>query len=366
VNSSIFSSSQNRFLAAAVALLLALMMLEAVTRLLLYPASRDFVRFASYPGRARNLVSQPGLRVALIGNSAIEEAVDLAWVKENLQAQGLGPIDLDMFLADGSGITTWRFMMERYFWRPGLKPDLFVVTYFESRLEDGSEDDLGRLAQFFTTPADWPDLFRTDLKDLSERMEFLLSTAWATYAARARIKDRVLALVVPDYKEFTFGLNGAAVHHSQRLAEHTTPPSRQYRVLNRALKKAREAGTPICIIAFPMRLTINQSPYPIDPELKRVAEAGGADFIDLRVMPELGFEDYRDPIHLRAAGREKYSRRLTEILAAKLRSVSATGTVPTANAGRSSSVQFTSGGERPGADSRRSALPPSSSTGLLV
>jgi len=345
VNSSISSSSGNRFL--AVALLVALITLEAVTRLLLYPASLDFVRFASYPARARDLVSQPGLRVALIGNSATEEAVDLAWVKADLQAKGLGPVDLDLFLADGSGITTWRFMMERYFWRPGLKPDLFVLTYFESRLEDGSEDDIGRLAQFFTTPADWPELFRTDLKNLSERTEFLLSSGWATYAARARIKDRVLALLVPGYKEFTFGLNGAALHHSQRLAEHAAPPSRQYRALNRTLNRAREAGTPICIIAFPMRRTTNQPPYGIDPELKRVAEVGGANFIDLRVMPELGFNDYRDPIHLQAPGRAKYSRRLTEILAAELRSVSATGTAPIAKHGRSSSVQFTRGGQWP-------------------
>jgi hypothetical protein len=59
--------------------------------------------------------------------------------------------------------------------------------------------------------------------------------------------------------------------------------------------------------------------------LERLVRAGGADFIDLRVMPELAFEDYRDPVHLIATGGVKYSRRLSEILVSKLRSVSGFG-----------------------------------------
>jgi hypothetical protein len=118
-------------------------------------------------------------------------------------------------------------------------------------------------------------------------------------------------------------LKAAAVRHGQRVAESAAP--QQYRALKRTLERARDAGTPICFIAFPMRVAAGELPYPIDPELERLVRAGGADFIDLRVMPELAFEDYRDPVHLIATGGVKYSRRLSEILVSKLRSVSGFG-----------------------------------------
>src|SRR5882724_8745366 len=100
------------------------------------------------------------------------------------------------------------------------------------------------------------------------------------------------------------------VERGRRAAERSAPRSPQYRALRLTHERAREAGARLCFIAFPMRRAPNEPPYEIDPELQRLVLAGGADFIDLRVMPELGFEDYRDPIHLRAPGREKYTRRL--------------------------------------------------------
>src|SRR5258705_2772150 len=101
MNSSTSSSNRSGLLLVAGSILLALIALEVVTREFLYPASLDFVRFASYPERARHLASQPGLRVALIGNSATEDGVDIERVKAGLEDNGLGPVDLDMFLADG-------------------------------------------------------------------------------------------------------------------------------------------------------------------------------------------------------------------------------------------------------------------------
>ena len=87
-----------------------LSILEVLTRVLFYPASKDFVRFAEYPARAESLVRQTGRSVALIGNSATEEGVDLATVTADLERLGLGRVHLDMFVADASEVTTWRYM----------------------------------------------------------------------------------------------------------------------------------------------------------------------------------------------------------------------------------------------------------------
>ncbi len=296
-----------------------LIVLEILSRVVLYPASKDFVRFREYPARAEALAALAGQRVVLLGNSTTEEGVDVPTVTADLQSRGLGQVHLDMFVADGSEITSWRYMLERYFWKPGLRPDLVVITFFGPLLSDRSEKDLGRLAQFFTSPPDWPDLYRTDLSDLSLRVEFALSAAWATYAARERIKARLLASVVPDYKNFEVLLASEAARHARRRAVSAAPATDDYRALHRLLQRARESATTILFVAFPMYGAGPVPPYQLDPRAAGIIHEAGGDLVDLRSVPELTAGDYRDLVHLNERGRPKYSRRLAEVLAVRLR-----------------------------------------------
>jgi len=317
VSSSTFSSKRWWLGTIIIAVAVSLAMLEVVTRVVLYPASKDFVRFAQYPLLAESLVNRPGTRVALIGNSATEEGVDLATVVAELQRRDLGHVHVEMFVADASEITTWRYMLERYFWKPGFQPDLIVITFFDSLLSDDSEKEIGRLAQFFTSPSDWPDVFRTDLSGLSQRITFALSLGWATYAAKDRIKARVLGSLVPNYKRFESALAADAARHARHLGR-TVATSGNYHALRRLLARAREVGSPICFIAFPMKTSGSEAPYELDVQAQWILQEAGMELIDLRAVPELTPNDYRDIIHLNESGRVKYSRRLAQILAGRL------------------------------------------------
>jgi len=301
-----------------VAIVALLAVLEIVSRAVLYPASKDFVRFQEYPGRARSLTALNGTRVALLGNSATEDGVDLATVTTGLEARGLGLVHLDMFVADGSEVSTWRYMLERYFWKSGLRPDVVVVIFFGPLLSDRSDKEIGRLAQFFTAPSDWPDLFRTDLSDLSLRVDFALSAGWATYAARERIKARLLAVLVPDYKRFETRLTSEGARHARHRAGPAEPATESYRALRRLLDRARESATAMQFVAFPTKSLSSKPSYELDPQAVRILREGGAQLIDLRWMPELTPDDYRDLIHLNDRGRPKFSRRLAEVLAERL------------------------------------------------
>jgi hypothetical protein len=305
-----------------VALLALFAALELFCRLVLYPASKDFIRFREYPARAASLAARPGNRIVLVGNSATEDGVDLAMLTANLEARGLPSVQADMFVADGSEITTWRFMLERYFWKAGLRPDHVVINFFGPLLTDQADKDLGRLAQFFTEHSDWPELFRTDLSDLPSRLEFAVSAGWATYAARERIKARLLAGLVPDYRAFETRLAAEAARHARLTTAAAAPGVGGYRALRRLLERARESETTIHFVAFPMRASGSRPSYELDPEAEHVLWAGGADLIDLRQMPDLNpQDDYRDMIHLNERGRPKFSRRLAEVLAVRLAAV---------------------------------------------
>jgi hypothetical protein len=313
--------------------LVVMVLLEIVTRAWLLPASRDFRRFPAYPARAQELVDRDGLRIALVGNSATEQGVESELLAATLEGYGLGPVHVDHFVADGSQVNTWYFILERCFWSAGRRPDLVVLNFFGARgLADEEQMDIGRLAQCFTTVRDWPEVFQTDLPGGSQRVEFALSSFWATYATRQRIKDRLLGQVIPAYKDFTAEINRETFAHQQRQAAGDRPrPSAQYRALERLLRRAREQDSRLCFVAFPYHPP-GGKPYEVDSAgLQRLAQEGTL-YLDLRQVDELAASMYQDEVHLNQAGRSVYSRRLARALAPLLKQLRPIHTASVADA----------------------------------
>ena len=317
VNSSTSSSSLNPLLKLAVILLALFIALEVITRTVLFPMSLDFGRFASYGERADALQSQAGLRVAFIGNSATEAGVDVDVLKDILSTNGILVPGVELFLADGSGINTWSSMMNQYFWKRGNAPDLVIITFFGASLDDGREFEVGRLAQFFTDLEDWPELFQSNLVTTSQRAEWILASVWATYAARDRIKDRVLSLFVPYYKEYATALHDEGNRDALGKGAPRTSVMKSHRLLQSVLQRARKLGSHLLFVAFPMRDT----PYTVHPDALRLIRDFGADYLDMRALIDLKPALYRDTYHLTATGKSIYTKRFAEALAPILRTL---------------------------------------------
>lgn len=282
--------------------------LELTTRLWLVPASRDLSRFAAYPAQARAFLERPGIKVALVGNSATQEGVDPQLLARALTAAVGQPIEVGMFVADSAKMSTDYWIIERELYRQRRRPDLIVVTYFERGLEDGEPVDVGRLARSFTDLGDWRALFAYDLPDLESRADWLVSSFSAAFAARNRIEERVLD-GLPGWKEARQRLNRDNLAHESRRAA----PDR-YLGLERLVERARALGVPLCFVAFPSR-----SDYAIGDAARAIIAAGGMRLIDLRRVPSLEREHYRDWVHLNERGRSVYTavlgRALTSLVA---------------------------------------------------
>jgi len=317
VNSSTSSSSLNPLLKLAVILLALFIALEVITRTVLFPMSLDFGRFASYGERADALQSQAGLRVAFIGNSATEAGVDVDVLKDTLSTNDILVPSVELLLADGSGINTWSSMMNHYFWKRGNAPDLVIITFFGSSLDDGREFEVGRLAQFFTDMEDWPELFQSNLVTTSQRAEWILASVWATYAARDRIKDRVLSLFVPYYKEYATALHDEGNRDALRKGAPRASVMKSHRLLQSVLQRARKLGSRLLFVAFPMRDT----QYTVHPDALRLIRDLGADYLDMRALIDLKPALYRDTYHLTATGKSIYTKRFAEVLAPILRTL---------------------------------------------
>ncbi|APR84970.1 Hypothetical protein A7982_10319 [Minicystis rosea] len=285
--------------------------MEAVTRWVLFPASKDLRRFTTYPTRARTLAAANGVRLAFIGNSLTERGVDPALVRASLKDDFACDASADMFVADGSHINTWRWMVEEELWKPNLTPDLLIITFYEDGLEDGKRLEIGRLAQFFTDAGDWGELFRHDLTTLEQRADLVVSSAWATFAARERIKERVFTLL-PGYTAYAQRENESTLRaRSPHVADGTARDA-----LSRFLGRARANGSEVLFVAFPSRPRDPKAevPYDVPVEMRQMIADAGMSYLDLRRMPELTPDCYDDDIHLNEAGRRIYSARFAREL----------------------------------------------------
>ena len=292
--------------------------LEIFTRVSLHDRSKDFRRFGGYPAKAAALVATANAqRIAFIGNSATDRGVDPRVVEAALARNGRPAAAAELFVADQSRIDTWRYIFERYFARPERNPDLVVVSFYENDLEDGNPIEIGRLAQFFTTIRDWPELFRVNLRTLDDRASFVISSFSATYAASDRIRERILPALVPGFRDHSERINEIIFQHEQqRRQRRVEAPTRpRFAAVERLLDRAAERGVKLCFVAYPTLVAGGRSPYDLAPELLALLARRAIPLIDLRNVPGLGPEFYADEVHLTEAGRARYSAALGEALA---------------------------------------------------
>ena len=301
--------------------------LEFFTRTKLFGMSKDFARFASYPERAKTLTQSPGFKIAFVGNSATERGIDLDTFNRNFAVQSPQTnLRTDLFVADASKINTWHYLLNTYFWKPELKPDLTIITYYQRNLEDGSNFEIGRLAQFFTTKDDWSDVLRHDLPNNGDRIEFVVSSGWATFASRARTKERVLSLFTPQYKEFVQTVSNMNEEHSkylslntQHLTLNTSLPLNAHFALRRLLASAKTHGMRLCFVAYPTRPESGKSVgYDLDKEEVKLIESAGMMFLDMREGGAQPVDHYADEIHLTPDGAKDYSEKFAAQLAKRL------------------------------------------------
>jgi hypothetical protein len=291
----------------------ALVLLEAVTRTVLVPVSKDLQRLETHPARARALAAAPSPRIALVGSSTTERGVQPALLAREWQAATGRAASVDMFVADGSGVSTWYWMIGHDFWKLGLHPDLLVVTYHGDALTDAYPLEIGRLARHFTGAEDIRALFAHDLTTLEQRADYLLSRVSDAWSERDRIRDRT-HLLIPGYRDFVRATNAVNFQREQELPEGAARKA-SYRALRRFIDRARREGVRVCFVAYPARpATPGRMPYELDPEALNEIAGAGMLHLDLRRVAGLTGEHYSDRVHLNAAGRDLYTRKLAVAL----------------------------------------------------
>jgi hypothetical protein len=295
---------------------LALLGVEVLTRVELHGLSKDLRAFGAYPGRAAALAARSGIRVAVVGNSVAHEGIDATIFADALAALRNVSVRAELFTADHSYVNEWHYMVKRLFWRPGRPVDLLVVPFWRDNLYDGNSIETGRLAQFFTTLEDWPEVLGTDLGTTAARVGFVASGISASFAARDRMQQFVFIRMLPRYREFARLENAVGVRQQELTGTGRRRGTPSLRTLQRFVRGAREHGTRVCFVAVPTLHPEWDDPYP---RVRWLVGLAGMEYVDLRGMPGVDAASFVDLVHMNATGRAALSRRLAQAVAQLVR-----------------------------------------------
>lgn len=268
--------------------------------------SLDVKHIRQIPAISQSIAESKGTRVLFLGNSQVRLNVDAAIVEREMGAQGINPLHIEKVFPDATGLADWYYAFKHYFVDAGRTPDVLILCYADNDLRDDHGADPTRLAHYYSSARDIPEIFGEDIKSFDARAEFLLSDLSYSFANRTRIRTRALNLLIPDYQE-----SAQLINRSMKSTEKSAAPSRPtYHRLERLIAMAQQHGVRLIVIAMPQ-----PNVYPLDSQVQSTLDAAGMAFVDCRRVEGISAASFVDEMHMSSNGAAIYSHFLARQLA---------------------------------------------------
>lgn len=311
MNSSISNSNNSRRseLLVISSILALLAGLEMTLRLLEARLSLDETHIGSIASIVAKLGLEPAPRVLFLGNSLTRESI----VPQNISSiwesrAGIRP-HIAKIHPDDTTILDWYYLYRRHFHQAAERPDLIVVGFAGSQLEDQPEPHVDRLARHFAGFGDCALVFQHELRTLDQRVRYLLSATFRIMANRERVQLRVLA-AFPGYSALANAINQSVRQQLRVRVARTGPP---FSALQRFLQQARAHQDHIVFVAIPL-----PSHYPIPLELASAIREAGMELLDMQEPTAFVSKDFPDAYHLGHSAAERFSSKLASAMLTNL------------------------------------------------
>lgn len=292
-------------------LLLALAGMEGLSRCFEVRLSKDVKHIRSLPAVAATLRQAPKerLKVLIVGNSLSRDGLDKATLTAGLSKLTGREVELAAMYPDGSNIHQWYYGYRRYFQQTGALPDLVLLGTARPHLLDGrSESD--RLAAFYTSVADMPQLLSQQQGDVEAISKALLARSSMLFAHRGRVQPLVFYNLVPGYTETsqTIGVVRDAAPVSDQPASDV--PGESCDMLSAFLATLRTDQVRTLILAIPMT-----QPYTLPACVQASARAAQVPILVAGETMHQTPAHFPDAYHLGPEGAVEYTRQLLEKIA---------------------------------------------------
>lgn len=312
------SSSISSFKNSSTALLAAVLLLgvgaEFAFRQSLGFKSVDEAHIRQIPAISARLAGGPAPKILFLGNSLTRAGVDVDELRRSIALPNASAMRIERVFPDDTRIGEWYYAFKRFFVDQDHIPDVLVLSFVNRQLEDFRKMDPSRLGSVYSDLHHAPEVFREDLTQLDDRVEYLLAGCSQAFANRTRVKRVILDKLIPNYRSSAQRLND-----TMKMTESSGAPSRpaSYSRLKRLLALASRRRIRVIVAAMPL-----PEVYPVDPALLEILRNSGAAYVDCRNVEGIGPKQFVDGLHLDAEGARLYTRafaqRLGELEPARL------------------------------------------------
>jgi hypothetical protein len=265
--------------------------------------SKDVEHLQSFSKLAEQFAQAPAGQPTFLflGNSLTRYGVDEAVFAEAFaEATGQTPFPLKI-VPDNTAVADWSYVFRNQFVQADRAPDVLVIGFEGGHLRDAPSRHADRLAQYYCTWSDWPELCSRDLPDFESRAEFVLEKSSAMIGNRDRVTRRALDALIPGYRVGMDRINASLKKHS------TATPTITYDRLRTLIEAAQDHRSRVVLAAMPV-----PEHYEIDPSLLELVREKQIELLDLRKIEGMEPAMFFDGLHMDAAGAKVYSRALAK------------------------------------------------------
>ncbi len=269
--------------------------------------SKDVEHLQSFTQLAERFAKTPaaGPKVLFLGNSLTRYGVDESVFAQTFtEVAGITPAPLKI-VPDNTALADWFYVYRNQFAQPNRAPQVLVIGFEGGHLRDAPSRHPDRLAQYYCSWSDWPELCARDLPDFESRAAFLLGQCSSMIGNRDRVTRRALDTLIPGYRAGMDRINASLKGHGKATV------SPQYQRLRKLIEAAHEQHVRVVLAAMPV-----PEHYEFDVELLAVVKDRGIELVDLRHVAGLEPAMFFDGLHMDAAGAKLYSQALAKALAA--------------------------------------------------
>lgn len=280
---------------------------EAAFLLGKHKLSKDVEHLQAFPTLAAKLADAPAgqRKILFLGNSLTRYGVDEPGFQRQYTELTGQPASTAKVVPDNTAVADWSYVFRNQFTTGDCVPHMVVIGFEGGHLRDAPSRHPDRLAQYYTTWNDWPELCARDLPNFESRAAFVLDKSSAMVGNRDRVTRRALDVLIPGYRAGMDRINTSLKGH----ATATVTPT--YTRLRTLIDAGQKQHTRVILAAMPV-----PEPYAFDEELLELIREKQVTLLDLRTVDGMRPAMFFDGLHMDADGAKVYTRALVQQLAA--------------------------------------------------
>lgn len=244
-------------------------------------------------------------KILFVGNSLTELGI-----RPGVVARMVGPdVRVEVATMDDTTIMQWTQIVNRVIFSKNTHVDSIVLPFTPTHLSDGPVNQAERLGWFLAEWSDLPFLFRHITRSLADRVDLILGRSSLAYAMRMAIRNRVMGLLVPQFKA-----TGSKISRFVRRRHEVPSETKTFETLALLARLLRERQIKLKVVAMPVPYA-----YDFQPGLEEACAKSGVQLIDGRGALPAQRALYLDDYHLSVKGAHAFSLWLGAELGRKTR-----------------------------------------------